>query len=480
MLKKRGNYQRWRDLYENKQESYYRKKTRLDYTDLYINTKVYSRLSDGAADLVMADTPKFMSKNNTDKAVEFIDLLVENTNFEANGKTMVREQSWRGCVGLKGRLIDKDGKLQPVIETFDPATLHPIMHPDDNSKMIKAEIRWELVDENDKKYLRVERHEPQRILQQLFEVTDKGERGRQLDIVEFYMNNYGLEIEPEVATGTNSLLIVYVPNYKTATTDFEGLSDYEGLENIVFAIENLLSEANITVNGNLRPKWIAPMQFGKPDGNGGMYLPKADVYFSSPMQQTASGLLVPSQLSVSVDTNMITVNHDILQQALLTASELSPASFGYLKDGTNVDSGKALKFRFYNPLQNAARKRSNLDNGFKQLAKTLMEVAKYWGGYWNGLEPEEPLIEWSDGLGLWEDTVDNVMQLFGNGMGVISVKEALRQLYPTWSEEKIDAVIMEKRQEAETTSSLDGTAFANILGDSSTAEVEEEEQEQVI
>jgi hypothetical protein len=446
-LTRKIHYQRWRAFYECKQEIYFKGKTRLLSNEHYINTKIFTRLSDTASDLVAPEPPRITVSNDNEKTQEFIKLLEKNTVLQSLIKPLVRELSWRGCVTPKGILINKDGILQPKITTIDPEIIDIQFHPDDKTKILTLEIVW-IIEVQGKKYLRKEIHKPYFIIQELWQLDNNDKPYKKLDIELFYEQWFDLDISEVSETGTEDVLVEYIPNARASTTDFEGMSDYEGLEMIVFAYENFLSETYNTTNKNLRPKWIVPATMAHKDKKGNLYFPNAEVYFSQPMQQTPSGLLVPAQLNVDINTDLIKTTFELLNQDLLMASELSPAAFGYTKDSMNIDSGKALKFRFYNPLQNAARKVSSLDLGLKRLVENLMITAKTNDPYWKNLEVEQPVIEWSNGLpNQWDEDSTTTMQLYNNGMGIISKKEALRLVFPNWTEEKIEQVLAEIEEE---------------------------------
>ncbi|MDN4094356.1 phage portal protein [Brevibacillus agri] len=456
-LSKASKYQYWKKLYLTKQSELFRNKTKLKNDELYIPTKVFQRISDTAADLVMQETPRFVVQTDNEKTLEFIQLLQDNTNLEAVGKPMVREMSFAGCTIVKGLMQDKGGRLVPKFDSVNPEMFYAVFHPDDSTKILEAEIRW-FIKVNEKRYIRKEIHKQGQIIQQLFDEQS----GEQLDIALFYLNAFGIELNTDVGTGIENMLVRYIPNTKASPSDFEGLSDYEGLEDIVFAVENLLSESNVTTIKNLRPKWSVPASMAQKDRNGNLYLPNSEVYFvNAPMQQTSTGLWVPAQISVEVDMETVKTMYELLIQDLQLASELSPAALSMLKDGMNVDSGKALKFKFYDPLNNAARKRSNLDMAFRDLAYDLMQVAKNLDPYWSDMEVIRPSIEWSDGLpAQWDENANTVMALYANGTGILSQKEALRLQFPHWSEEKINQVIKEKNEER--VSDLDSSLFPSF------------------
>lgn len=481
-LSNRDLFLKYKHFFMNKQEMYFRKDSKLEEGDTYINTKTFSSISNTAADLVIGDTPKFSVGTDNVKTNEFIEVLINNTNINATLKQAVREQSYRGCTLAKGRLIYKNNRLEPKLEFIDPYMLLIQTHPDDSTAIRAAQLRWAIyvtVDGKQKQYIRVETHYPNKIVNKLYEKEEGGKLVNEQPIVPFYLHYFNIKIDEEVNTYNEEILLEYIPNYRADNTDFEGISDYDGIVNIVKAFEILKSEANKSTHKNMNPVLVAPTNLAKKDKNGKHFLPKQDTWFIDQpmnMSQTKSGILVPAQIQIEVNTDLVQQQFEMLQNDLLVASELSPAAFGMIKDGSNVSSGKALKFRFYNPLQNAARKRDSLDYGLKRLIKNLMVTATLTpGSYWRGMEVDDISIDWGDGLpDSWDETVVTVMALYQNGSGIISGKEALRQAFPDWDEDKIEKVYTELQEEKE--KELNGAVYSDILDESMGADVEEGEE----
>lgn len=456
-LSKIGQFPAWKKLFEGKHEEVLRPFTELKDDERYISSKLFQRFSKTYADFTMKDAPTF---NYVGEKVNkrFFAALERNTNLEENGKTLVHELSWRGCAIRKGRLVVKhDGSVEPVIEPVDPDLFYYDTHPDDNTRIVDCELCY-FFTRNGVKYLRKEIHIPYKIVQELYVLNKDGELDGQLDIETFYKNEYGIDIQAEVETGIPDILVEYIPNFKASETDFEGISDYEGLIALVAAYDTILSRSTNTILNNFRPQRMAPAEFAKRDNRGRAYFPDDDIiWMTGSWGKTPNGILVPQQIQVDIDTNALQVLTEIIERNIIMASEIDASALGMVKDGLNAQAAKALRYKMINVINNSDRKRTAIDMAFRRLAENLMYVALYTNpNTWKGLEPEHPSMEWSNGISEWDETVDTVVKL----SGLLSKKEQIRLIWPAWSEEKIEQVLKELSDEQ--ASSLDAGIFKSL------------------
>lgn len=457
-LSKAAYFSLWKKLFEGRHEEVLRPLTLLKDHEKYISSKLFQRFSKTFADITMKDAPRFIYTGG-EVNKKFFDALEKNINFEATGKPLVHELSWRGCAVRKGRLIAKpDGTVEPTIEPVDPDLFYYEVHPDDCTKIVRCEICY-FFTKNNVKYLRKEIHIPYKIVQELHVLDGNGDLNGQLNIEEFYKNEYGLNIRAEIDTGIPDILVEYIPNFKASETDFEGLSDYEGLIPLIAAYDTLLSRSTNTILRNFSPQRVVHASFAKKDKQGRPYFPDDEViWFNSGWTQTQDGIIIPySQLQIEIDTNTLTALAEIIERNIVMASEIDASALGMIKDGLNVTSGKALRYKMLNVMNNSDRKRTAIDMAYRRLAENLMYVAKYTNpGTWKSLKPEYPAIEWSNSISEWDETVETVVKM----SGVLSRKEQLRQIYPNWSEEKISQVVQEFNDEQ--ASSLDAGIFKSL------------------
>lgn len=149
----------------------------------------------------------------------------------------------------------------------------------------------------------------------------------------------GLEAGP-FDTGIKEIPIVHV-GYQTQAGEHFGRSEFHRIKRLFMALENRLSQEDEVLEKHARPKLIVGP--GLLNDEGRVNLADFDVIEVDP--DIMEKAVQPSYLTW--DMQIAGIQHEIekLEEYLFMVTETSPASFGLERDGSQVESARALKFK---------------------------------------------------------------------------------------------------------------------------------------
>lgn len=397
----------------------------LQYTQNYAKLKYVAVNFAGLISKVSADMlagePITISGSNK----ELTDWL-KGLTFENSLHTQLYESalknSARGDAIFKVRSGPKnpDDTISTVfIEDITPAIYFPMIDAGNWRAQPKYQELAFLVNIGKDEYIRIERHYPGKIENELWEYKDKAlYRKAPLALYDPSL--------PEVQeTGIDRSLIIHVPNWRAG--DYFGVSDYHDIEALMYAVNN-----RMTKNENILDKHSDPilaLPEGVLDEQGNIRKDKLQL-FTIPDNEMGSKPAKPEYITWDASLDNSFKQIDKLIEFLYMTSETSPAVFG-MDQGGAAESGRALKLRLMRTIAKINRKKLYYDQALKEAIYVAQLLAKKHGYEVMGKklpgEPEVPNIVWADGLPIDEqEQIENM----GNRLdqGTISKTDAIMHL----------------------------------------------------
>lgn len=369
----------------------------LQYTQNYAKLKYVAVNFAGLISKVSADmlagepvTISGTSKEQTD--------WLKNLVFENNLHTQLYESalmnSARGDAVFKVRSGPKkegDAVSTVFIEDINPSIYFPKVNPGNwRAAPEYEELAWPVTIAGIE-YIRIERHFPGKIQNELWEYRDKAlYRKAPLSL----LNEPDLMEEQE--TGIDRSLLIHIPNWRAG--DYHGVSDYHDIEALMYALNN-----RMTKNENILDKHSDPilaLPEGVLDEQGNIRKDKLQL-FTIPDNEMGSKPAKPEYITWDASLDNAFKQIDKLVEFLYMTSETSPAVFGMDKNGA-AESGRALKLRLMRTIAKINRKKLYYDQGLKEALYVAQLLAKAHGYEIMGKklpgEAEVPSITWADGL----------------------------------------------------------------------------------
>lgn len=242
-----------------------------------------------------------------------------------------------------------------------------------------------------KKYVRIERHYPGKIENELWETGDGGSLYRKAPL-----NLYDPTLPESQETGIDRSLIIHVPNWRAG--GYFGVSDYADIESLMFALNN-----RMTANENVLDKHTEPI-LALPEGmmqaDGTISKAALEVY-TIPDNEMGTHPAKPEYITWNASLDNSFKQIEKLVEFLYMTSETSPGVFGMDKNG-QAESGRALKLKLMRTIAKINRKKLYYDQAIKEalyVAQLLAKEHQYEVlGKKLTSEPEIPELVWSDGL----------------------------------------------------------------------------------
>lgn len=296
-----------------------------------------------------------------------------------------------------------------------------------------VELKWTFK-VGEQMYLRVERHEPGKIYNKVYEM--KGDK----IMGEVAPANAGLNLLPEENTNVDDILVYHVANWKTGDRHF-GLSDYHDLDYLFYALNNRVSKIDNILDKHGDPILMVPPGVIKEDGT---------------VNKKALGVIEVSEGETNKpeyivwDASLQSAFTEVekLVDFLYLTAEISPDLLG-MGEGSS-ESGRALKFKLMRTLAKTQRKRLYYDQVLKDLIYDAQVFAKANNLKIDGKalqgEPVKPEIDWKDGLPI-DNTELQADLIAAIDAGIKSKKDVimdLDQIDEKSAEEKLKTIEDEK------------------------------------
>lgn len=400
-----------------------------DKSIVYIVCNFAGLISKVSADMLFGEKLKYVVGAKGGTYQEQLDRLVENNNLNSLNYEMGLSASWRGEVIYKIRWEEfEDGDNRSIIEPASPACFWPILN-EDNVKDLKGGVFGHIKkgpDLNDeRRYLKIERHLPGSIENELWLLNQDGRTIKDQVALNTFEEYAGMSEKQE--TGYPGLLFHYTPNWRLEDS-FWGISDYYDLEGIFDEINNRVSRISRVLDKHESPRLILPpgiMQFDEKTQR--WYIEKEDFEaLEIPGNDETVRDDLPKYLTWDAELNAAFTQLEKLIELAFYVSETSPDAFG-MNQGGVAESGRALKFRLIRTLAKVNRKKIYFDEAIKS---AIMKALTLEAEYGNGKDPEDfnLRLEWADGIPddpMEQATIENIRT--GNAP-TTSIRSAVRRL----------------------------------------------------
>jgi hypothetical protein len=267
----------------------------------------------------------------------------------------------------------------------------------------------------------------------LRELHRPAEKGKASGTVEYRLNKWdGSALGDELTvssmfpdledhnTGIRSIPIVHI-GYQTRAGEHWGNSEFLRIQRIFLALENRLSQEDEVLEKHARPKLVVgPGVLGDDDK---AQLADFDVIEIDP--DVLEKAVKPEYLTW--DMQIAGIQHEIekLEEYLFMTTETSPSSFGLERDGSQVESARALKFKAHRTVN----KVDDLRDEWEPAIKKMMALAQQ-REIVDGAEYTKVKVVVDFGEPIVEDQSQEVLDYTTmKGAGLVSRKRALMDLH---------------------------------------------------
>ena len=386
-----ANYEKYEQLFLGQHQVAFADKLR-DYAPQFSSTAAryvalnYPRMiSTVSADLLFEEKPSLVLEYNQD----FVNTLFYENTLWVQFYENALSSSYKGDAVM--RIRAEEGQIK--IDTVKPDVYFPVYDENNVSNPIKEHILAYVVEDMGKKMLLIETYAQGYIETKLYDFKD-GQIGGELDVKAYYPD---LESYVETGLGKGFSLIHHIKNWGLAGK-FWGISDYQDLEDLFFAINNRLSRNEHILDKHADPILAVPEDILDKNGQ----VKKGDIGVVELPRNPISGedRSVPQYIVWDSKLESSFAQIDALLEQLWIVSQMSPSLFGITKYGV-AESGRALKYKLLRTLSLKHRKQMYWDNGIKALIQSAIEFARVNGLKSDTLtakQTEVPQIIWKDGL----------------------------------------------------------------------------------
>jgi Phage portal protein, SPP1 Gp6-like. len=338
-----------------------------------------------SADLLFEEQPKIVLQNERNQ--DFIDKLFYENSLWTTLYEEALVSSYKGDSVM--RILAVDGQIR--VDTVKPDVYFPVYNESNVKTPVKEHVLAYRQTIDEREYLVVETYRVGEIETQVYDFKNSTIGGS-------YSTVDLLGIEPIVKTniGEGYSLIHHIKNWGMSGK-FWGISDYEDLVDLFFAINNRLSRNEHILDKHGDPILAVPQ--GVLDGNGNVSRQNLGMIElpSHPMSGEASK---PEYIVWDSKLESSFAQIDVLLEQLWISSQMSPTLFGLTKYGV-AESGRALKYKLLRTLSLKHRKQMYWDNGIKAIVESAIEFARNNKLTTDGIAPAEtevPTIYWQDGI----------------------------------------------------------------------------------
>lgn len=348
----------------------------------------------------------------------------------------------------EGETEDGDAIPQAVGKFVHPGNYHPEFAPTDPTKVVRVTLAWvfprpESVQSTMPFVVLKEIHEPGQIRYEA--VTWDGNK-EGTDPVSPTVIDPELEDGP---TGIDEIPVIHFGNNVAGGTHF-GRSEFKRIERIFLALENRMSQEDEILERHARPKLIVGP--GVLDPQARANLADFDVIEIDP--SILEKAVKPEYLTWDPQIEAIKHQLEKLEEYFFITTETSPASFGLERDGSQVESARALRFKAHRTIN----KIEDLRDPFECSVRDLFRIAQkreLAAREEDGVDPyvrsavdihfPDPIIE--------DDTQEAQDYALMKTSGIVSRKRAVQDLHgltPEEAEEEVREILQDQTDEATT------------------------------
>ncbi len=335
---------------------------------VYLEFDYPKLISTTYADLLFGEAP-VLTLQGTGEQDALNQLVKENDLFNSLYEAEL-SCSFRGdSVFRVGLAKGDDGIPYVAIEEKPAYTYFVELDPDNRRRTLSQCLAWERPIQRGGdvyRYLRVERHKPGIIENELYLIEGHTKIKRRVDLSVLYPTNTPRPIEE---TGVDFPLLFHFPNTRHGSR-YWGQSDYTpGLINLFDEVNFRWTNVSSILDKHADPKMAVPFGMIKKDGSV--------KHSELNMMEVGPDDKDPRYLGYEPRLDSCFEEIETLEEKILMLADISPAMFGKDKAG-NIESGRAMRQRFIRMLTRVLRKASYRQPRLQKMLFAAMMLAHVW------------------------------------------------------------------------------------------------------
>jgi hypothetical protein len=408
-----------------------------------------------------------------------IDRILEANDFVSTLRETTESLPAYGDAVLRVDLVEAeqvgadDDKLHAHIRYVHPSHFHPELDPLDARKMIGATLAWTFPAAyfEGKAGIGGEGDDRMIVLRERFWIDDEGGARSQFTAHEWDGEKLGLEHSVEALfddldgdendLGIDEIPLVFMANNREAG-EFWGRSDFPRIEPIIKALEKRVAQLDEVLEKHARPKLIVPpgvIGDGE-DGEGGGSVSLAKHF---DLIEVDAGLMEkvikPEYLTWDVQPDGIKLEIEKLEEYFFMVTETSPASFGLERDGSQVESARALRFKAHRTVNRVEDQRDPMGDAIRRAMRLAqkLEIAEGEHDY----ERTPIKVRWGDPI-IEDDTQEATDYSALKAQGLVSIHRAVKDLHnltDAEAEAERARILTDEIDFAEATAPMGGTGL---------------------
>lgn len=254
------------------------------------------------------------------------------------------------------------------------------------------------------------------------------------------------ELEDEVKTGINDIMVRYIPNIKPNRMirgSGLGNSDYQGNEGLFDSIDQVYTSWIKEIKLG-QARIIVPEQWLERTNGEFNFNVNKEIFTAldiDPLSAKGQGIN-QVQFDLRVDEHKTTVEQLIMQA--VSDAGYSPQTFGININGAN-ESGTALNIRERKSSITRGKKQIFFRQALQDILQMLLIIDKAIFKT-PGIEPLTPSVEFQDSLEFNLEQTSTTIEML-NRAQAISTKTKVQMAHPNWSAEEIETEVLAILQE---------------------------------
>lgn len=350
---------------------------------------------------------------------------------------------------------DPNGDKMPqcAVRYIKPSNYFPELDPMDRTRVLSVTLAWVFplasgTESGDMVVLR-EVHEPGSITYKL-NSWDGSELGDELPVASEFPDLKDRQ------TGIDEMPIIHM-GYQTRAGEHWGQSELLRVERLMLALENRLSQEDEVLEKHARPKLIVGP--GVLDADGRANLKDFDIIVVEP--DILEKAVQPSYLTWDMQNTGIAHEIEKLEEYLFITTETSPASFGLERDGSQVESARALRFKAHRTVNKVDDVRDELDGDVQALYRICQKLelaARNAGGTREGFRRVDVALHFGDPI-LEDQTQEVLDKVARKQAGLLSRSRGVQDL-DNLTDVETDAEVQEILQDMVDEAAASTASFA--------------------
>lgn len=421
------SYKKFQSFYKNKISDQLKRASDVD-ARIYLAVNLCKTIANITPDFLFGEQPRITGTNQ-----DILDAIIKSIKFNSNMYKASLTSTVKGDVAIKLYVKDDLVKMQII----QPDNFFPSY---DIYGELDSVVIATILESSSERYMLQEKLTAADITRKLYMIDDKNEINKEVNLNALPAT---ATLQPIEVNPIKVIPIVHVPNFVGMGDTGFGISDFEGEDDMLLALNKRLSELDYIISKHADPKIQVPQGvLNKPDITilemaGTTKLISTDIdHKDIKMIEIAPGDV--EMKYVQPDLSGLSQAFEEIKQIvdfILMDTETSPSLLTLNDDGSQAASGKALRFRMMNTIRKIRRKQAF----YTTAIESIFDISQRLLG---NDSPETVDVEFIDTITSDQDeTIDRAIRLFDKGL--ISHSEALKTAYPGTTQEIVDKMLLE-------------------------------------